>query len=326
MKLKSNIIVIGKIAYKLKFKLSKDFATVTDTKRSNDYENVGDLKRELGGMASNIVYGLSVLKSTPTLVSQVGRDFDYFYKPYFDKIGVHLKLFYDNEKETACLYYLTDEMNQLVVLQQNNSYTYFAEQSLKDKQLLNSNSDYSVAFVGTGKVEADVKFISELHEAKTSFPIIYSLDNNLSEITQWRLTQILDKISVLICDELELQALEEKAKENRNEILKKYPRLKYIISLEDRDRIIIYSKEMKMKVSEGPIDDPESEFPAHWKDAFKAGIIYGISSKQPISETAKLAASLASYSVEVRGDHKYSPSVEQVQLRAFEVKVIRKNL
>ena len=136
----------------------------------------------------------------------------------------------------------------------------------------------------------------------------------------------MDKISILICEESELQILEERAKQNRNEILKKYPKLKYIISLEHRDRIIIYSQEAKMKVSEGPIDDPDSEFPAPWKDAFKAGIIYGISNRHPMSETAKLAASLASYSVEARGDHYYSPSVEQVQLRAFEVKIVSKNL
>ncbi len=324
--MKPDIIVIGKIAYKLKFNFSKDFSSIIDTKSSDSFENVGDLERELGGMASNIVYGLTVLGSTPTLVSQVGRDFDCFYKTYFDKLGVVLELFYDNERETACLYYLTDEMNHLIILQQNNSYTYFAEQSLKDKLSLNSNSDYSVAFVGTGKVEADVKFLSELHETEMSFPIIYSFDNNLSEITQWRLSQILDKISVLICEESELQVLEERAKENRNGILKKYPRLKYIISLERRNRIIIYSQEMKMKVSEGPIDDPDSELPAPWKDAFKAGIIYGISKRQPMNEAAKLAASLAAYSVEARGDHNYSPSVEQVQLRAFEVKIVNKNV
>ncbi|MCK4849232.1 MAG: hypothetical protein KAT16_09415 [Candidatus Heimdallarchaeota archaeon] len=323
--MKSNIIVIGKIANKLKFKLSKDFASIIDMKRSDPFENVGDLKRELGGMASNIVYGLTVLGSTPTLVSQVGRDFDFYYKSYFNKLGVFLELFYDNEKETACSYYLKDEMDHLVILQQNNCYTYFAEQSLKDKLSLNSSSDFSVAFVGTGKVEADVKFLSELQEAKMVFPIIYSLDNNLPEITQWRLSQILDKISVLICEESELQVLEERAKENRNEILKKYPRLKYIISLEHRDRIIIYSQEMKMKVTEAPIDDPDSEFSAPWKDAFKAGIIYGISNRQPMSEAAKIAASLASYSVEARGDHNYSPSVEQVNLRAFEVKIVSKN-
>ncbi len=321
----SDIIVIGKVAHKLEFSLPKNISLAMEDKDSNGYENVGDLKRMIGGVASNIVYGLTVLGSQPTLVSQVGRDFDCFYKSYFDKLGVNLELFYDQEKETACIYYLMDEMNQLTVLQQNNSYTHFAEHTLKEKISFNDNSEYSVAFVGTGKVEADVKFLSELSEMKKSFPIIYSLDNNLSEITQWRLSQILDKISVLICEESELKVLEERAKTNRNEMIKRHIRLKYIISLEHRDRIIIYSQEMKMKVSEGPTDDPESDLSAPWRDAFKAGIIQGISNKKPIDETAKLAASLASYSVEERGDHHYSPSVEQVQLRAFEVKISSKN-
>ena len=323
--MKSDIIVIGKIAHKLEFKISKNFSSTMDNENSDGFETVGDLKRMIGGMASNIVYGLTVLGSNPILISQVGRYFDCYYKSYFDKLGVHLKLFYDKEKETASLYYLTDESNQLTVLKQNNSYTYFAENSLKEILSLSNSSEYSVAFVGTGKVEADVKFLSELNEMKKSIPIIYSPDNNLSEITQWRLSQILDKISVMICEESELKILEERLKENRNEMLAKHSRLKYIISLEHRDRIIIYSQEMKMKVSEGPTDDPESDLSAPWRDAFKAGIIHGISNKKPIDETAKLAASLASYSVEEQGDHHYSPSVEQVQLRAFEVKISSKN-
>lgn len=323
--MKSDIIIIGKVAHKLEFTVPKDFSSAMDDKNSDGFENVGDLKRRIGGLASNIVYGLSVLGSTPILVSQVGCYFDCFYKSYFDNLGVNLKLFYDKEKETACLYYLFEEMKQLIVLQQNNSYTYFAEHSLSEKLSFQNNSEYSVAFVGTGKVEADVKFISELSAMKKSFPIIYSLDNNLSEINQWRLSQILDKISVLICEESELKVLEERTKENRNEILIKYPQLKYIISLEHRNRIIIYSQEIKMKVSEGPTDDPESDLSAPWKDAFKAGVIHGISHKKPISEIAKLAASLASYSVEEGGDHHYSPSVEQVQLRAFEVKISSKD-
>jgi adenosine kinase len=323
--MKSDIIVIGKVAHKLEFKINKNLSSTMDNENSDGFNNVGDLKRMIGGIASNIVYGLTVLGSNPILISQVGRYFDCYYKSYFDKLGVHLKLFYDKEKETASLYYLTDESNQLTVLKQDNSYTYFAEHSLKEILSLSNRNEYSVAFVGTGKVEADVKFLSELNEMKKNLVIIYSPDNNLSEITQWRFSQILNKISVMICEESELKILEEKLKENRNEILAKHSRLKYIISLEHRDRIIIYSQEMKMKVSEGPTDDPESDLSAPWRDAFKAGIIQGISNKKPIDETAKLAASLASYSVEERGDHHYSPSVEQVQLRAFEVKISSKN-
>ena len=323
--MKSDIVIIGKVAHKLKFNMQKDLSSVVKNENSDVYENIGDLNRMIGGMAANITYGLAVLGSKPILVSQVGLYFDCFYRSYFEGLGINLELFYHKEKETACLYYLINNHNQITVLQQNNSYTYFAERTLKDKFSLTNNSVFSVAFVGTGKVEADVKFLSELSETEKSFPIIYSFDNNILEINQWRLSQILDKISVLICDESELKILEERAKIERREILQKYPRLKYIICLEHRDRIIVYSRNMRMKVSEGPIDDPEYDLSAPWKDAFRAGIIYGISNKKPIDETAKLAASLASYSVEERGDHNYSPSVEQVQLRAFEVKISSKN-
>ena len=323
--MKNDPIVIGKISHKLSFSFPNNFASSFNLEKADFINNLGELNREIGGLATNVVYGLSVMGSKPTLISQVGRDFNWFYKNYFEELGVKLKLFFDEEKETSCMYYLTDIDQHLVTLQQDNCYTFFAEQSLKDIISFDGQNRYSVAFVATGKVEADVKFISELYESNQNFPLIYSPDNNLEEVTQWRLSQILDKISVLICDESELLIIEKKINKSTSEIISEYPRLKYIISLKNPERILIHSKAMKSKVSIAPTDNPDIELSTPWKDAFRAGIIMGISEKRPIDETAKLAASLASYSIEGHGDHHYSPSIEQVKLRAFEVKFVTKN-
>jgi sugar/nucleoside kinase (ribokinase family) len=64
----------------------------------------------------------------------------------------------------------------------------------------------------------------------------------------------------------------------------------------------------------------------NWEDAFCAGILYGIANKQPIETVVKFACSLASYSMESPGSNTYSPSVEQVQLRAYEIKTAQKEI
>ena len=92
--------------------------------------------------------------------------------------------------------------------------------------------------------------------------------------------------------------------------------------MEERTKIVIHSSRFKIKVSEGPAE--EVLFTDHWQDAFRAAIVYGVSIKKPIEETAKIGSALASYAVETRENHKYSPSLEQVTLRSFEVKTIKK--
>ncbi len=316
----SEILVIGKVANKLHFRVLTDFSALTES----DVHQAGNAYREYDGMASNIVYGLTVLGSSPVLTSIVGKDFEWNLKPYFEQLGVKLKLFHDEERETACNFHLTDNNDNYIALQQDNCYNYLAEYSLENIFPTEVLEKLKVVFVGTGKVEADVKFLNFIHDTNKNIPIVYSPDGNIREISQWRFSQLLETVSIFVCNEEELQILEKKAKESRSDFLIKFPRLKYIISMESRSKVVVYSKNQKIKVTDGPITD---EITVNgWQDAFYAGLIYGVSNKNPIEETAKLAASLASYYVESQGHHKYSPSVEQVQLRAFEVRTIKKEI
>jgi ribokinase/adenosine kinase len=319
---KSNILVIGKIAYGIKFSISEDFSIVTNEHKEKDKVFGSEIKRTFGGMAANIAYSLTLLGSPPILVSLVGNDFHWSYRPHLEKIGVDLRLFIDPEKETNCQYEINDQNGNILAIHQANSYHFIAERNIGEKIESKEVEKLECVFVGTGKAEADIKFISNLFEDNQMLPLIYSPDDNIQEITKWRFSQIVQKITLLICTEDELNIIEKRMKMNRNEILKTSKRLKYIISLKSRSNIIIYSQDFKMKVSEGPAEEVLSS--GTWQDAFRAGICFCVSLKKPIDEAAKLASALASYAVETRENQQYSPSLEQITLRAFEVRTIQK--
>lgn len=284
--------------------------------------SASEVKRVLNGMGANVAYGLAILGSHPIIVSQVGYDFKWFYHPRLEKLGIDVRPFIHEDKETACLYRIQDDQNKNLYISQENSYQFFAEKDLEDQLESNEFQELNAVFIGTGKVEADAKFISKVYDLNKRLPVIYSPDRNVQELTKWRLTQIFDKISVLICTEDELTLITERMKQTCDEILATSQRLKYIISMIQRTRIIVFSKDFKMKVSGGPADEVLSQ--EFWCDAFRAGIIFGISLKKPIEEAAKLGSALASYAVETRENQQYSPSLEQVSLRAYEVKTTRK--
>ncbi|MHA1966274.1 MAG: PfkB family carbohydrate kinase [Candidatus Hodarchaeales archaeon] len=321
-KKKLKTLIIGKLSYKMQFTVSCKLSDIPSTDKSVRMIDGADVRRQFGGMAGNVAYGLSVLDGNPFVISQVGKDFDSFYRSHLESQGIQLKLFVDPEKETACFYEILDEEDEKVIIKQENSYRLFAENNL---ETLIKNDDYAnfgSILICTGKAEADVKFISEISKVNNRIPIIYSPDSNIHELTKYRLSNIFEHINMLICTEEELQLIEQRMKQTRDEILKNFPALKYIISLEERTRIVINSSGFKIKVSEGPAEEILSI--EHWRDAFRAAIVYGVSIKKPIEETAKIGSALASYAVETRECHKYSPSLEQVTLRSFEVKTIKK--
>ncbi|MFX0206129.1 MAG: PfkB family carbohydrate kinase [Candidatus Hodarchaeota archaeon] len=318
--MENKILIVGKIYYHLDFSISENFSILSSEEGTRS-TNASDVKRVLNGMAVNVAYGLAILGSYPIVVSQVGYEFNWFYLPHLEKLGIDVRSFIHEEKETAYLYRIQDGQNKNLLISQENSYHFFAERDLEDQLESNEFQGLNAVFIGTGKVEADVKFISKVN-GLNKLPLIYSPDKNVLELTKWRLTQIFDKISVLICTEDELNLIQERMKQTCDEILTNFKRLKYIISMVQRSRIIIFSREFKMKIADGPADEVLS--PDFWYDAFRAGVIYGISLKKPIEEAAKLGSALASYAVESRENMQYSPSLEQVSLRAFEVKATRK--
>jgi len=317
------ILVIGKVAYQFDFSISDEFSIICNRDNKNPTTISTDVKRSFNGMGANVAYGLAILGSHPIIVSQGGYDFDWVYRPHLENAGSDVRAFIDPEKETACLYKIKDEQNRTFIIDQENSYRFFAERNLEEQIKSSEFQVLDATFIGTGKVEADTKFISKVQEQGNRVPVIFSPDSNMNELTKWRLSQILDKITVLVCTEEELRMIKERMKQTCNEILVNSKRLKYIVSMMLRSKIVIHSKEFKMKVSEGPAEEVLSE--DVWQDAFRAGLLYGISLKKPIDEAAKIGSALASYAVEIQENQRYSPSLEQVTLRAFEVKTTRKS-
>lgn len=317
-----NTLIIGKLAYKLQFSISSKIADLTNVDKNEIIVDGTDLRRQFAGMAGNIAYGLSILEGNPLVISQVGIDFNSFYRTHLERLGVKLKLFIDPEKETACSYEILDEEAGKIIINQDNSYHFFAEQNLGTLFHEEDYSNFSSVFICTGKIEADVRFITEINKKNNRLPLIYSPDSNIHELTKWRLSNIFDHISILVCTEEELRVIEQRMKQNRDELLSNFNRLKYIISMEERKKTVIYSLNLKIKVSEGPAE--EVLFNDHWKDAFRAAIVHGVSIKKPIEEIAKIGSSLASYAVETREYQNYSPSMEEVTLRSYEIKTVKK--
>ncbi|MFW9779405.1 MAG: PfkB family carbohydrate kinase [Candidatus Heimdallarchaeota archaeon] len=317
--MKTKVILVGRLAEKLDFVITDSLDGLARNERVVKRVESRDAIRSFDGMIYHVAYGLVSLGVPPTVISQVGKNFDWHFRPHMEGLGIDLRIFADSEKETACSYVLTDENGRSLVVNQQNTYRFFAEHQLKEKISTQELKGYSAGFIATGKAEADIKFVTELTRYNSSLPLIYSPDGNISELTRWKLEPIFKRIALLICSEEELQIIENRLGKSRTEILPQFNTLKYVISITDRTKIVVHSDEAIIKITEGPAD--EIRRLTGWESAFRAGVIFGVAMKKPIEEAAKVGSALASYAVERK---QYSPSPEQIALRAFEIKSIRK--
>jgi adenosine kinase len=313
----AKIILIGRLADKLEFSITGSLDKLSTKNQVHSAVESGDAIRTFDGMAYHVAYGLVCLGTSPTVISQVGMNFDWYFRPYLEGLGLDLRIFSDLDRETACIYWVTDEKGHSLKVNQENSYRFFAENQLIDKISSKDLKEYSAGFIATGKAEADTKFITELSEQSRSLPIIYSPGSNIDDLTKWRLEQILERIALLVCHEEELKLIEDRMKKERTDLITQFSTLKYIITIHDRTKIVVYGVDSAIKISEGPAD--EINRITGWENAFRAGIVFGVATKKTITEAARLGSALASYAVE---REQYSPSPEQVALRAFEVKAI----
>ena len=96
----TNVLVIGKIAHRLIFNILSNFNELSQSDSDSSISRSGEARREFDGIALNIAYGLSILGASPTIVSLAGRDFDWYFQPYFNGIDLNQKVFIDLQEET----------------------------------------------------------------------------------------------------------------------------------------------------------------------------------------------------------------------------------
>ena len=86
-------LIVGRLSYKMQFSISSKFSDIPSQDKNVRMVDGTDVRRQFGGLAGNVAYGLSVLNGNPCIISQVGKDFDSFYRPHPDTGGTvsHLR-------------------------------------------------------------------------------------------------------------------------------------------------------------------------------------------------------------------------------------------
>lgn len=259
---------------------------------------VNGMAEKFGGTAGNIAYSLRLLEEKPLILATIGKD-HHNYIRWLNELGLLTDGIKIIESEfTAGAYITTDKAD--------NQITGFNPGAMKHRSgycFEGINAADSVAILSPGNLD-DMKIYAE-HYKKLGIRCICDPGQSLTAWDGESLKKWIDGSSILISNDYELELIMKITGMSKNELLNMTGAV--ITTLGENGSIVAdASGETKIPAAKiTKVVDPTGA-----GDAYRAGLIKGLTMGRPIAEAAKLAAVAAVYAVEHYGtqEHRYTYS------------------
>ncbi|MDP2719335.1 MAG: carbohydrate kinase family protein [Dehalococcoidia bacterium] len=264
---------------------------------------VNSLREKFGGTAGNIAYALSLLGEKPVIVAAIGKD----YHQYFDwlkKNNISCDGITIIEQElTACAYITTD--------QADNQITGFNPGAMKYPSSFNfekTNSGESIVIISPGNLEDMMSYSSECKS--WGIPYIFDPGQSLPMWEGQNLTRCIEGSDILISNDYELELITCKTGLDKRGLLERTGAL--ITTLGEHGSIVT-AKDCQVNI---PAVKPRKTVdPTGAGDAYRAGLIKGLTQGKSVAESAKMGSVCASFAVENYGTQEYFFTMREFQER-----------
>ena len=246
------------------------------------------LDEKLGGCAGNIAYSLAVLGEKSVIVSSVGRDFDR-YEESLAKLGLPLDGIRRREDELTPGAYIITDIN-------NNQITAFNPGAMRHSAefaFATAGPD-DIVIVSPGNLD-DMRSIPRTCKQKGA-KCIYDPGQQLPVLTGDDLVEAINGSYMLICNDYEFELVCKKSGKTPAELLAM------------TQHIIVTLGEKGSRVQSGasteivPVAPPRQVIdPTGAGDAYRSGLLKGLSLGLSVVEAARIGSTTASFCVEAHG-------------------------
>ncbi len=260
---------------------------------------VPDMRREFGGTAGNIAYNLNLLDGKPLIMATVGDDFG-SYGDWLSRNGLLSNhIFHVPGSFTAQAFITTDR--------DNNQITAFhpGAMSFAHKNSVISAKDVSLGIIAPDGRDGMFQHAKEFQEA--GIPFMFDPGQGLPMFNGEELLQFVDQADYLALNDYEAQLMQEKTGLNLEQLAAKVKAL--IVTLGSQgSHIYVDGKRIEVPVvkAEAIVD------PTGCGDAYRAGLLYGMSKGWDWLQCGRLAGVMGSIKIASRGGQNHKPSREQI--------------
>ncbi len=263
---------------------------------------VPDLRREYGGCAGNIAYGLKLLGEDPLIMATVGHDFE----PYgmrLDMLGLsrkHVRRLAD--QFTAQAFITTDiDDNQITAFHPG-------AMSQSHENRIGETDGVRLAIVSPDGRQGMVEHSRDLARAK--IPYVLDPGQGLPMFTGEDVLQMLAGARCLTVNDYEARMVEQKTGKTVAELA---TRVEAVVVTRGAEGADILSGGQQIRV---PAVKPEALVdPTGCGDAFRAGLLYGMARGWDWLKSVRLASLMGSIKIAHRGGQNHRASRDEIARR-----------
>jgi len=269
--------------------------------------NVSDKTVQFGGTAGNIAYNLTLLGDQPVLMGVAGKDF-HEYKEWLNKNSIDtdkVKVF-ENEF-TATAYITSDNVGNQII-------SFYKGASVNDVDFGMKNYQENISYFSISPDKKE-RMLALLHEARfLGIPFMFDPGQVITEFTDLECLSFIEGPTVLIFNQFELKTFMKKTNLTREQILEKVPLL--IETLRETGSLIM-TKNDKHYIK--PVMVSKAQEPTGCGDAYRAGILHGLTKGLDIKVTGQIASLIATYNLESKGTQNHKFTKEEFKKRYADV-------
>ena len=263
---------------------------------------VPDMRREFGGCAGNIAYSLSLLGGSPLIMATVGEDF----QPYAYRLE-KLRLMQTHVRQVAHTFtaqaFITTDLD-------DNQITAFhpGAMNFSHQNHVADAHDVSLGIIAPDGREGMLQHAREFHEA--GVPFIFDPGQGLPMFDGEELQHFVELSDYVALNDYEAQLLQERTGKKIEELAKLVKAL--IVTLGSRGSTI-YHQGKRIDIPCAKINDVVD--PTGCGDAYRAGLLYGITAGMDWDSTGRLAALMGALKIGHRGAQNHHATRDEIEQR-----------
>lgn len=264
---------------------------------------VNDLEEKFGGTAGNIAYSLALLQESPTILATAGRDFER-YSQWLQTNKLDLRgIKVVNDLPSASAYITTDQADNQITAFNPGAMNYPTNGEYKS--LIKKDG---LGIVSPGNLE-DMQNYPGIYR-DLGLPYIFDPGQNIPAFSGAQLRKMIEGSVLLIANDYELSLIMEATGLDHEGLL---TLTRTILTTLGEEGSKIQRQDQEVSIPAVKVKKPLD--PTGCGDAFRAGLLKGLSHKQDLLDAARMGATCASFCVEHNGTQAHSFSMAEFQDR-----------
>jgi len=266
---------------------------------------VNTMKRNRGGVASNIAYTMALLGAPPALFASVGANDWAAYEEAIHKLGIDTRYVEVVPDEFTATCYITTDLD-------NNQITGFYTGAMahdKERSLMSvPREELDLVVIGPTEPEPIVRFTRECQEM--GIPYVYSPIWQIIRMSGEELTEGVRGAKVVVANDYEYELIKDKTGLDQHDILD-YAEM--VVTTKGKHGSVIMTRDEVAAIPAATATDVLD--PVGAGDAYLGGLVYAFNAGMDIHRAGRVAALAAVYAIESYGTQAHSYTREEFTRR-----------